>query len=153
MEPVEENLSLEFSEQKFICESILDSTENSEATLKQSAKNAIFLSQSKNGKKRPRDTRVESKDRLCNRLCNFSIIETCHYEHDASAYLNIKPFDLGPNCFQYEQFGFCSNGLMCRFDSCHIDTANAKTYQDVKKKKGLLNGLISMYCLRRYNNY
>jgi tRNA-dihydrouridine synthase 3 len=79
-------------------------------------------------KKRSREKRVEAKDRLCYSVekgidCPF--IHSCPYEHDARQYLSNKPPDIGPSCYQYEIYGYCLSGLMCRFGSCHIDFEKA----------------------------
>lgn len=84
-------------------------------------------SQNQGSKKRPRDNRVAAKDRLCFSAINgvpCPILSTCIYEHDLLGFLNSKPPDLGPTCYQYETFGYCTNGIMCRFGDSHIDRTN-----------------------------
>jgi len=78
-------------------------------------------------KKRPRDHRVNAKDRLCFSAANgipCPIMETCMYEHDIFGFLSAKPPDLGPSCYQFDTFGLCPNGIMCRFGDGHIDRVN-----------------------------
>ena len=52
-------------------------------------------------------------------VCQFG--EKCRYQHDLKQFLLSKPPDLDDYCHQYATFGFCANGLMCRFGSSHID--------------------------------
>lgn len=78
-------------------------------------------------KKRPRDTRINAKERLCfsavnGEQCPFK--DTCQYEHDILGYIASKPPDLGPTCYQFDSFGLCPNGFMCRFGDAHIDRVN-----------------------------
>jgi tRNA-dihydrouridine synthase 3 len=78
-------------------------------------------------KKRPRDHRVNAKDRLCFSAVQgipCPIMETCMYEHNIMGFLQAKPLDLGPSCYQFDTFGLCPNGIMCRFGDSHIDRVN-----------------------------
>jgi len=78
-------------------------------------------------KKRPRPSdggKPAPGDRVCvatarGEVCLFG--EKCRYQHDLKQFLLSKPPDLEGKCYQYEAFGFCANGLMCRFGSSHID--------------------------------
>ena len=94
------------------------------------------------GKKRPRpELRGAPEFRLCTsvargELCTFG--ESCKYAHDGLQYLSTKPADLGPICSQYESFGFCSNGLMCRFGAMHIDYVNGKSLKREIDQGGIL---------------
>lgn len=80
--------------------------------------------QQQQSKKRPRPEKPAPECRLCSSVgrgepCSYG--EGCKYAHDTLAFLQSKPPDLGPTCYQYETFGFCPNGLMCRFGAQHID--------------------------------
>lgn len=82
-------------------------------------------SQTGRNAKRPRENRPPPSERLCSFTskgvaCPF-INDNCQYSHDPIDYLKSKPADLGPICHQFETFGFCDSGLMCRFGDSHID--------------------------------
>ena len=92
-------------------------------------------------KKRPREQLRPSKsDRLCSSVakgisCTFG--QTCQYSHDALDFLAKKPEDIGTTCYHFEQFGWCANGIMCRFGKSHIDFITGKSLireGDVKDK-------------------
>lgn len=75
-------------------------------------------------KNRHQSAHPDNVDRLCSfsmkgAVCPFK--SDCKYSHDVLEYLSRKEPDLGPVCYQYETFGLCSNGVMCRFGSAHID--------------------------------
>jgi tRNA-dihydrouridine synthase 3 len=78
---------------------------------------------SKNRKRKELHPSVE--DRLCSFIVRGDTIcpygDKCQYNHDPIAYLKTKPSDIGEKCYQYDTFGFCSNGLMCRYGDGHID--------------------------------
>jgi tRNA-dihydrouridine synthase 3 len=56
-------------------------------------------------------------------------------------YLANKPPDLGPTCYQYEIYGHCMNGLMCRFGSNHIDTTTGKNILRPAEQGGVIDRL------------
>lgn len=75
-------------------------------------------------KNRHQSAHPDKADRLCSHSmkgtpCPFK--NDCKYSHDVLDYLSRKEPDLGPVCHQFETFGICSNGVMCRFGSSHID--------------------------------
>jgi tRNA-dihydrouridine synthase 3 len=75
-------------------------------------------------KNRHQNSHVSKEDRLCSfaakgNPCPFS--KDCCYSHDILDYLSKKEPDLGAVCYQFETFGLCPNGVMCRFGSSHID--------------------------------
>jgi tRNA-dihydrouridine synthase 3 len=75
-------------------------------------------------KDRHQTSHPNKEDRLCSfaakgNPCPFS--KDCAYSHDIKDYLAKKEPDLGPVCHQFETFGICANGIMCRFGSGHID--------------------------------
>lgn len=74
-------------------------------------------------KKRHQKTHPDKEDRLCGFItrgesCPYP---NCQYSHDVIGYLAKKPADIGPSCVNYEQFGFCSSGVTCRFGDSHIN--------------------------------
>lgn len=78
-------------------------------------------------KKRPRDSQVNPEDRICQQtkkgaVCPFG--DQCKYSHDIIKYLESKPPDLGPRCHEYETYGYCRTGFMCRYGDSHIDRVN-----------------------------
>jgi tRNA-dihydrouridine synthase 3 len=78
-------------------------------------------------KKRPRDNQVNPEDRICQQtkkgaVCPFG--DQCKYSHDILKYLESKPPDLGPRCHEYDTYGFCRTGFMCRYGDSHIDRVN-----------------------------
>lgn len=98
----------------------------------------------KQPKKRPRDNRVDANERLCLSVgkgiaCPF--IGTCKYSHDVFTYLASKPPDIGPTCYQFETFGFCQNGLMCRYGSSHIDNVIATNLLRPLEEGGVIERL------------
>jgi tRNA-dihydrouridine synthase 3 len=83
----------------------------------------------KMNKKRPRESRPDAADRLCSFVARGDICPwgaSCQYTHDPLEYLSRKPADIGPVCYQFSKFGRCSNGIMCRFGSQHIDFATGQ---------------------------
>ena len=87
--------------------------------------------QQQESKKRPRpEGKPDPENRLCmtvarGDVCTFG--DKCKYAHDPLAYLATKPADLGERCYQYDTFGQCNNGLMCRFGGAHIDYTVGKS--------------------------
>ncbi|KAM3858145.1 tRNA-dihydrouridine(47) synthase [NAD(P)(+)]-like [Diretmus argenteus] len=60
--------------------------------------------------------------RLCpsvihNRTCAYG--DRCRFFHDLTAYMAIKPADVGESCYLYDTFGKCGYGLACRFAKAH----------------------------------
>ena len=62
--------------------------------------------------------------------------------------------DLGEKCYQFDTFGYCPNGIMCRFGDSHIDKTTGKSIKilsDVKERvleKNILRKEIQ-YVLRK----
>jgi len=91
-------------------------------------------------KNRHQHAHPEKEDRLCGNVvkgvkCMFT---DCKYSHDILAYLANKEPDLGPLCHQFETFGFCSNGVMCRFGSNHIDAATGESLKRSEELGGVI---------------
>jgi len=85
-------------------------------------------------KERHQGTHPEKEARLCSFVGRGDICPyegTCQYSHDIFDYLSKKPADIGPVCYQYETFGYCPNGFMCRFGDAHID----RTQQPIPASK------------------
>jgi tRNA-dihydrouridine synthase 3 len=66
------------------------------------------------------------KERICKSItegvpCQQG--ENCPYIHDLQEYMKLKPEDIGTTCYQFQTFGYCPNGIMCRFGGSHIDKA------------------------------
>jgi hypothetical protein len=93
-------------------------------------------------KKRHQESHPDKTDRLCSFIakgedCPFK--EDCKYKHDALDYLASKPADLGPVCYQFINFGLCSNGIMCRFGDCHIDRATGMSFKRPEGDGGVMS--------------
>ena len=92
-------------------------------------------------KNRHQSSHPNKEDRLCSHAakgnpCPFK--ESCSYSHDIKDYLSRKEPDLGPICYQFETFGFCPNGVMCRFGSSHIDSVNSVCLTRSEDKGGVI---------------
>lgn len=91
-------------------------------------------------KDRHQNAHPDKEDRMCSSVikgakCLFS---DCKYSHDILGYLSRKEPDLGPVCHQFETFGFCSNGVMCRFGSSHIDAATGENLRRSEELGGVI---------------
>lgn len=91
-------------------------------------------------KKRHQETHPDKDDRLCTFVakgepCPFG---ECKYNHNVKEFLSKKPSDLGPVCYQYQTFGYCQNGVMCRFGSSHIDFENGKSLKRPESEGGVI---------------
>lgn len=80
------------------------------------------VSESKKGLKRLRAEENEKK--ICLTVsrgedCQYG--NNCRNSHDVLSWLATKPPDLGPSCYQFDTWGHCASGLMCRYGSAHID--------------------------------
>ena len=50
-------------------------------------------------------------------VCDFP---NCKFIHKVSEFMETKPADLGDRCYNFETYGRCRNGLVCRFGTAHI---------------------------------
>lgn len=92
-------------------------------------------------KKRPRDNKPSAKDRLCNSIergFDCPLGDACHYCHDPIEYLKSKPPDIGIDCHQFSTFGYCPNGIMCRFGDGHIDRLTGRNISRSVEDGGLV---------------
>ena len=75
-------------------------------------------------KKRPFNVkRADASLRLCPRLvygekCQFG--EKCMFSHNIAKLVREKPPDIGSVCYNFETYGKCLRGIMCRYGSAHI---------------------------------
>jgi tRNA-dihydrouridine synthase 3 len=58
--------------------------------------------------------------------------------HDIIKYLEAKPPDLGPRCHEYDTYGYCRTGFMCRFGDCHIDRVNGINIHRPESEGGVI---------------
>jgi tRNA-dihydrouridine synthase 3 len=58
--------------------------------------------------------------------------------HDIIKYLETKPPDLGPRCHEYDTYGYCRTGFMCRFGDCHIDRVNGINLHRPESEGGVI---------------
>lgn len=118
----------EFLVKKGSIESSNDSRTDSTTDSKTDPKtDAASTNNNQPSKKRNRDTgRLNPAERLCPTIergdaCTYG--SSCKYNHDVATFLATKEKDIGEKCPVYEQFGYCINGLMCRYGDSHIDKA------------------------------
>ncbi|GFS00405.1 tRNA-dihydrouridine(47) synthase [NAD(P)(+)] [Elysia marginata] len=100
-------------------------------------------------KQRPRNERIEAKDKLCpaikeNRECKFA--GNCKFNHDKQDFMSKKLPEIDGNCYVFDTFGYCQFGLTCRFARNHLadDLQNLvkdEVYEKMKSKKKFLNEL------------
>lgn len=98
-------------------------------------------------KQRPVGKKVEAKDKLCpsvlhERECSFG--EKCKFSHDVKAFMENKPPDIGPECYNYVTFGKCPYGLACRFGQMHIsdepkNIVNTELFEKMSQEKSTVN--------------
>lgn len=68
------------------------------------------------------------KEDLSVKLCRALIdgtpnpckIERCTQIHDVSEYWAKRQPDIGPDCYAFTRFGYCSSGLSCRYAGAHV---------------------------------
>ena len=92
-------------------------------------------------KKRPRDEERPIGERMCVGLvagegCPFG--ETCRYAHDILAFMAERPDDLGPTCGNYDAYGFCRHGALCRFGKGHIDPVTGENLRRPETEGGVV---------------
>ncbi|RUS84988.1 hypothetical protein EGW08_007233 [Elysia chlorotica] len=102
-------------------------------------------------KQRPRNERIEAKDRMCpaikeNRECRFG--DTCKFNHDKSDFMSKKLPELDGNCYLFDTYGFCQFGITCRYASNHLtdnlqNIVKDDVFDKMKSKKKFLNELDS----------
>ncbi|KAJ1435255.1 hypothetical protein B484DRAFT_446154 [Ochromonadaceae sp. CCMP2298] len=68
--------------------------------------------------------------------CNFG--GSCKYSHDVLGFLSRKEPDLGPRCHNFDTYGLCVNGLMCRYGDCHIDRTSGLNLTRSEAEGGVL---------------
>lgn len=103
-------------------------------------------------KKRHQETFPDKEERLCmsakvGEPCPYK--DQCKYNHDVIDYLSRKPADLGPMCYQYETFGTCSSGIMCRYGSCHIDLETGLSLNRPESEGGVVERDNTINVLRK----
>lgn len=87
-------------------------------------------------KKRPRDVRQDDSEKVCSSLlkgneCPYG--DGCKFSHDLASFLATRPTDISEvegGCPNFNTFGYCMYGAMCRLGSSHI----TKTGQNVCKE-------------------
>ena len=83
-------------------------------------------------KKRPRDPRVGSDQKMCHRImlgeeCPYG--ESCKFSHDYKEFLANRPEDITEvedGCPIFRLHGFCHYGMMCRLGKSHINMATGE---------------------------
>lgn len=44
----------------------------------------------------------------------------CKHNHNVDLFLSQKPNDVSAKCHVFETFGYCSDGIKCRFSAAHL---------------------------------
>ena len=52
--------------------------------------------------------------------------DSCKHNHDVDLFLSQKPANISDKCHVFETFGYCSDGIKCRFSAAHT-AADGKT--------------------------
>ncbi|XP_022096867.1 tRNA-dihydrouridine(47) synthase [NAD(P)(+)]-like [Acanthaster planci] len=98
---------------------------------------------------RPRNRWVPVSEKLCpsiisGEVCSYG--ERCNYSHDIAAKAAARELDIGDRCYNFETFGKCRYGVVCRFGSSHL-TEDFRNITDEEKfeanasKSATLNNL------------
>ncbi|RXG61981.1 tRNA-dihydrouridine(47) synthase [NAD(P)(+)]-like [Armadillidium vulgare] len=61
--------------------------------------------------------------------------EKCPFSHDVEEFLKNKPQDLGSTCHNFDTYGFCPYGVVCRYGSNHIELNRSVLQHELRKKK------------------
>ncbi|XP_038044360.1 tRNA-dihydrouridine(47) synthase [NAD(P)(+)]-like [Patiria miniata] len=90
---------------------------------------------------RPRNKWVPVSEKLCpaimgGEVCSYG--EKCNYSHDIAAMGAARQPDIGDRCYNFEMFGKCRHGVVCRFGGSHIteDFQNVVDKEKVKANAG-----------------
>ena len=75
-------------------------------------------------KNRHQNSHPEKEDRMCSFIirgedCPYK--GSCQYNHDIFGFLSKKEPDLADRCHVFDTFGYCPNGISCRFGKSHLD--------------------------------
>lgn len=91
-----------------------------------------------NKKKRPRDAKVDNATKVClaimkGETCQYG--DKCRFSHDMKEFLATRPDDIAEIgvCPNFEKYGECGFGVMCRAGSCHLNLA---TGENIKATDG-----------------
>ena len=101
------------------------------------------VEEKKKGKKRRRDRGPwKSKaERLCPNICSTNeckfAAEDCVYSHDVMAFIAARAPDLGDVCPIFHKFGYCRQGIKCRFGLSHTD-AEGRNLRREEKDGGVI---------------
>jgi len=115
-----------------------------EPPTKEEAEDNDGWSKNKKKKKRPRDARIESADKIClaimrGKSCPYG--DKCRFSHDMKAYMVDRPKDVesvaGKGCHIYNEFGFCMYGAMCRFGASHVNMATGDNIRKDPDSEGV----------------
>ena len=89
-------------------------------------------------KKRPREKgggKGNGELRMCHAFltvgCQYS--DDCKFSHDKAKFMETRLDDLGPRCVQYDAFGRCQYGIMCRFGKAHTDAEGTNICRPVEE--------------------
>lgn len=90
---------------------------------------------------RPRNRWIPVSEKLCPKAINGQECQygdQCRYLHDLKAAGAKRLPDIGDRCYNFETFGKCHFGVLCRFGSCHL-TKDFENVVDKEKYEANLN--------------
>lgn len=70
-----------------------------------------------------RTVQAEGGKRMCIKFCKEGVCchgDGCSFSHDLEEFLQNREVDIGETCYNFETFGKCDFGILCRFGSSHL---------------------------------
>jgi tRNA-dihydrouridine synthase 3 len=129
---------------------IHDSTAHAADNVSEDKKTTASMGENHKSKRKRDNGRPDPASRLCLAASRGDPCTTlnCAYLHDVKLYLDTKPPDLGPFCYNFQTYGYCSSGLMCRYGSSHI---NLETGENLRNSisEGEMKDKIQINVLRK----
>ena len=82
------------------------------------------------------------KQAMSEMLCQFvirnvdcNLAERCKKSHDKALFMEKKGADIGEECSNFQQYGWCMFGIACRYGASHLDGDLCNIVDDVKYEK------------------
>jgi tRNA-dihydrouridine synthase 3 len=63
----------------------------------------------------------------------------CKYSHDAKSWYDMRPLDIGADCYLFDTYGYCPFGISCRFCSKHVSLCENNTFENLVNNAKLGN--------------
>lgn len=123
-----------------------DEEQASERLISQEDSNGKNKSKKKRGQNKKRDlTQPKDSIKLCPSVINVddkgevkcTFGERCRWCHDIDEYLQSKPKDIDGECPNFKSYGYCKDGIKCRWLQSHFDEKNKKLTFDFDSKKNI----------------